>query len=132
MIDYFDLGIQDPDTGKNLGAKYHVCDMCGARIEPDMPRYGIKMSVFASYDTLEITAADLASDHEEDIRKLVEEMKEMDPKQLEEDVAKQFNFDLCRPCRRKFIRNPLGDRGDRDSSIPAFDVDEFLRKMREE
>ena len=53
MIDYFDLGIQNPDTGKNLGAKYHVCDMCGARIEPDMPRYGLKMSVFAAYDTLE-------------------------------------------------------------------------------
>ncbi len=115
-----------------MGAKYHICDVCGTRIECEAPRYRLKINVFAAYERLEIGAADVSRDYEEDIRKLVEEMERMDPKQLEEDVAKQLNFDLCRPCQRKFLSDPLGNRGERGASIPTFDVDEFLRKLQEE
>lgn len=118
-----------------LGGKYHICDMCGVRIERDKLRYVLRMNVFAAYDTLEINFADLAKDYGEEIRKLVDEMKQMDPKQLEEDVSKQISFDLCRPCHQKFLKDPLGSRGGRerpDSSLPRFDVDEFLRRLGEE
>ena len=115
-----------------MGAKYHVCDMCGTRIEREIPRYMLKMSVLAAYDRLEISSADMSRDYEEDIRKLVEEMEEMDPKKLEEEVAKHFNFDLCRPCRIKLLSDPLGTRGERQASTQAFDVDEFLKKLRED
>lgn len=117
-----------------MGAKYHICDMCGSRIERDKLRYVLKMNVFAAYDTLEISPADLARDYEEEIRKLVEKMKEMDPKQLEEDVSKQFRFDLCRACHQKFLKDPVGNRGGRSRPgppLPPFDVDEFLRQIRE-
>jgi hypothetical protein len=106
--------------------------MCGTRIDSETPRYRLKMNVFAAYERLEIAAADVSRDYEEDIRKLVEEMEGMDPKRLEEDIAKQLNFDLCRPCQRKFLNDPLGNRGGRRPSIPTFDVDEFLRKLRED
>ncbi len=115
--------------------KYYTCDRCGARIERDDLRYVLKMSIFAAYDTLKIGLADLAEDYEEEIKKIVEEMKNMDPKQLEEDVFKELNFDLCRPCQQKFIKNPLGKRnnqGEPSSELPSFDVDEFLRRLKDE
>jgi hypothetical protein len=108
--------------------------MCGKRIERNMPRYVLNMSVFAAYETLEIAAADLSRDYEEEIQELIEEIKKMDPKKLEEDIAKQLHFDLCRPCHQKFLKDPLGNQGKGGHSrspLPPFDVDEFLRQMRE-
>lgn len=115
--------------------KYYICDMCGARIGPGKLRYALKLTVFAAYDTLKIGFADLAEDYEDEIQELVEEMKDMDPRQLEEDVFKELSFDLCRSCQQGFIKDPLGKhrgRGTPGSSLPAFDVDEFLRRMEEE
>jgi len=112
--------------------KYYRCDMCGIRIAPEELRYVLNMSIFAAYDTMEIELSDLEKDYEEEIRKLTEKMQHMDPKQLQEDVFKQFNFDLCRTCQQKFIENPLGtDEGDRkpSSDLPPFDVDDFLRRL---
>lgn len=109
--------------------------MCGARIEQKELRYVLKMNIFAAYDTLEIELTDLEKDYEDEIRELVEKMKQMDPKQLEEDVFKQYNFDLCRQCQQRFIRNPLGrKRGGSESpqDMPPFDVDDFLRKLDNE
>jgi hypothetical protein len=117
-----------------VGTKYHICDMCGTRIERTMPRYVLNMSVFAAYETLEITASDLARNYEEEIKELIEKIKKMDPKQLEEDIAKQLHFDLCRACHQKFLKDPLGNQSEsrRSSSpLPPFDVDEFLRKIRD-
>ena len=114
-----------------MGAKYHTCDMCGEKIERDKLRYNLKMKLFAAYDTLEIESSDLKRDYEEEIRSLVEEMKNMDPRQLEEDVSKQLAFDLCRPCHQKFLKDPLGRADGRESLLKPFDVDEFIRRIRE-
>jgi len=134
VINYYDLGNSAFECGDNVGAKYYICDRCGTRIERAMPRYVLNMSVFAAYETLEIAAADLARDYGEEIRKLIEEIKKMDPKKLEEDITKQLHFDLCRACHQKFLKDPLGNRKDKDHPhvpLPPFDVDEFLRQMRE-
>jgi hypothetical protein len=92
------------------------------------------MSLFAAYDTLEIAAADLSRNYEEEIQELIKEIKKMDPKKLEEDVAKQLHYDLCRACHQKVLKDPLGNRNHQNQSrspLPPFDVDEFLRQMRE-
>jgi hypothetical protein len=107
--------------------------MCGKRIERNMPRYVLNMSMFAAYDTLEIAAADLSRDYGEEIQELIEEIKKMDPKKLEEDIAKQLHFDLCGACHQKVLKDPLGNQSYADRSrspLPPFDVDEFLRQMR--
>lgn len=117
-----------------MGVKYYICDMCGKRIERNMPRYVLNMSVFAAYDTLEIAAADLSRDYEEEIQKLIKEIRKMDPRKLEEDIAKQLHFDLCRACHQKVLKDPLGNQSYTDNShspLPPFDVNEFLRQMRE-
>ena len=112
--------------------KYYICDMCGGRIERKELRYVLKMNIFAAYDTLEIELTDLEKDYEDEIGKLIEKMEGMDPKQLEEDVFKQFTFDLCRRCQQKLIRNPLGykrDISEKSGELPPFDVDDFLKKL---
>lgn len=92
----------------------------------------LKMNIYAAYDTLEIDPSDLEKDYEDEIRRLIDEMKDMDPKQLEEDVFKKFKFDVCRKCHKKFIMDPLGKRQNREeppSTLPPFDVDEFLKRL---
>ncbi len=109
--------------------KYYVCDICGSKIKTTELRYVVKMSIFAAYDTMKIELSDLEKDYEEEIRDLIEKMEQMDPKQLEEDVFKQFTFDLCRKCQLRFIRNPLGKKRRTSSNLPPFDVDDFLRQL---
>ena len=113
-------------------AKYYRCDMCGVRIASEDLRYVLNMSIFAAYDKMEIELSDLEKDYEEEIRKLTEKMEHMDPKQLQEDVFKQFNFDLCRACQQKLLANPLGSgpaEQEPSSDLPPFDVDDFLRQL---
>ena len=112
--------------------KYYCCDRCGARIEANELRYMLKMNIFAAYDTLKIEHSDLKKDYEDEIRKLIEKMEQMDPKELEEDVFKKLKFDLCRRCHRAFLKSPLGgEPADTESvsELPPFDVDDFLRQI---
>lgn len=131
------LGSLAQDYGKRKrdpALKYYTCDKCGDRIERNDLRYVLKMNIFAAYDKLEIEISDLTKDYENEIEKLVKEMEQMDPKQLEEDVFKQMSFDLCRKCQQSFIRDPLGnkfDAAEESSELPPFDVDDFLRRLRE-
>jgi hypothetical protein len=93
------------------------------------------MNIFAAYDRLQISLSDLQRDYEDEIKKLVKEMENMDPKRLEEDVFKNFTFDLCRRCQQQYIKDPLGTKpGGREpiSDLPPFDVDDFLRRLGNE
>jgi hypothetical protein len=113
--------------------KYYLCDMCGIRIETTELRYVLKMNIFAAYDTIKIEASDLERNYEEEIQKLIEKMEGMNPKELEEDVFKQYTFDLCRNCQQKFLKNPLGnlEKTTEKSDFPPFDVDDFLRRLED-
>jgi hypothetical protein len=105
--------------------------MCGVRIEQSDLRYALKMNIFAAYDIMKIDVSDLERDYEEEIHRLIEKIEGMNPKELEEDVFKQFTFDLCRTCQRKLLKNPLGasDKTSANTDLPPFDVDDFLRKL---
>ena len=85
-----------------------ICDGCGEGllITADV-RYVVKIEVFAAYDPLELTREDLAKDHEAEMRRLLESMSGMDPRDLEDQVYRSFRFDLCPACQRKYIQNPL-------------------------
>ena len=112
--------------------KYYSCDMCGARIETSELRYVLKMNIFAAYDTMKLELSDLEKDYSDEIQNLIEKMKEMSPKELEEDVFKELKFDLCRKCQQKFLKSPLGNKAESSetsSELPPFDVDDFLRRL---
>ena len=118
---------------EGICVKYYTCDMCGVRLELTDLRYVLKMNIFAAYDTMKIEPSDLGRDYEEEIQRLIEKMQGMNPKELEEDVFKQFTFDLCRSCQQKFLKKPLGnpEKTAAESELPPFDVDDFLRRLED-
>jgi len=88
---------------------HFTCDLCGRELVAcGDQRYVVKMEVYAAYDPLEITEDDLDRDHMEEIGQLIEQMEDMDPQQLEDEVYKNFRFDFCPECHKKFLKDPLG------------------------
>jgi hypothetical protein len=89
----------------------HVtCDLCGKNLCPGQDhRYVVKMEVFAAHDPAKITEADLDDDHMEALSELLQgiEDAEVDPDSAEPS-SKQFRYDLCPECCKKFVQDPLG------------------------
>lgn len=86
-----------------------TCDRCGETllVESDV-RYRVRIEVFAAYDPLELTRGDLERDLEQEMADLIERMRSMDPEELESQVYKRFDFDLCPDCQRRYLEDPLG------------------------
>ena len=88
----------------------HVtCDCCGKELRPgDDSHYVIKIEAYAAHDPAEITEADLDEDHMEAVSQL---LRDMEDSAAGPDVAepyKNFRYDLCSECHKKFVRDPLG------------------------
>ncbi len=91
---------------------FHItCDVCGKELTSggDDQRYVVKMEVYAAQDPAVLTEADLDEDHMEAISQLLREeedpLADSDLKSLQQ---KNFRYDLCPECHRKFVRDPLG------------------------
>jgi len=97
---------------------HYSCDMCGKQllVEEDV-RYVVKIEAFAAADPLEITEEDLEKDHLIEISKLIKQLEQMDPQELEDQVYKSFRFDLCPECHRRYLRDPLGKESARSVSF---------------
>ncbi len=84
------------------------CDMCDAKLaENSSERYIGKIEAYAAAAPLEITQADLEKDHQAEIRKTIEQLKNADLDEVEDGVYRSFHFDLCKACHRRYIRGPL-------------------------
>ena len=85
-----------------------TCDVCsnGLLLESDV-RYEVKIEVKAAYDPMEITSEDLKQDTAAEMARLAKQMEGMTEKQAMDQVYREFRFDLCPPCQRTFIANPL-------------------------
>jgi hypothetical protein len=87
----------------------HVtCDLCGQELRPgEDRRFIVKIEAYAAHDPAEITEADLDEDHMEAISQL---LREEDGGEDSEIAAarKNFRYDLCPECHKKFVRDPLG------------------------
>ncbi len=96
-----------------------TCDLCGKVLLVDEnARYEVRIQVYAAYDPMELTHEDLARDSREQLRRLLERLAEMDPQEIEDSVYKEFLFDLCPACQRRYLRHPLphGPGGDPEAS----------------
>ena len=86
----------------------YACDRCGAALTANDPRrYVLKMEIYAAAAPLEITPADLARDHTPEIRRLVEQLAQADPDEIENRTYRVLRFDLCDACRREWLKHPL-------------------------
>jgi hypothetical protein len=85
-----------------------TCDLCGGPLLIDEAvRYEVRIQVYAAYDPLELTPDDLDQDHRAQIRALLGKLEGMDPQEIENSVHKEFLFDLCMACQRRYLRDPL-------------------------
>ena len=87
----------------------HVsCDLCGKSIrQGDDHHYVLKVEVFAAHEPPPLTEADLDEDHLEAVSEMLcsmEENGEVESRPL----SQQRRYDLCRACRERFLRDPLG------------------------
>jgi len=87
--------------------KKRLCDRCGKPIRKKELRYIAKIQVYAAYDPLEITFEDLVRDHTAEIEEILRQCEDMTEDELMRDVYVEFQFDLCRPCQREYVANPL-------------------------
>lgn len=84
------------------------CAVCGKKLEKGKLHYILKINTYAAYDTLEITLSDLLKDYDTMMKKLLTSLKKKSKKSLEEEIFRNFKFDLCKTCRNRYIKNPLG------------------------
>lgn len=105
------------------------CDGCGAELQERALRYTVTIDVRAAYDEIEVGLADLVRDHREEILRLIERMRHKDPREIEEQVYKQFKFDLCPACQQAYLRNPLEIRPSAARGEKPVDIDAFLRSL---
>jgi hypothetical protein len=87
-----------------------TCDYCHREIVPELnSRYVVKIEVFAARDPAELTEADLDEDHMEAVSQLLQEEEDhlVDP-DATAPAYRNFRFDLCPECQKKFLSDPLG------------------------
>ncbi len=87
---------------------HFTCDACGngLLLESNV-RYEVRIEVKSAYDPLEITREDLEQDTEAEMKRLARQMERLTEQQAMDQVYREFRFDLCFPCQRRFIANPL-------------------------
>lgn len=87
-----------------------TCDRCGAGLLLDAPvRYEVRIEVKSAYDPLELSSEDLDQAADE-LRKTVEALKDYPADRAQDEVYREFRFDLCATCQKAYLKSPLGPR----------------------
>ena len=90
-----------------MGAESN-CELCGRTIPPHQ-HYVVRIDVLADPELPELSAEDVAKlNFDQELRRLVEEMKHMSEEELQDQVHRRFEFTLCPMCQREYLMNPLG------------------------
>jgi len=86
----------------------YTCDVCKRELDPQRDlRYVVKMEVYAAFDPIAADEED-DRDHLQEIQEILERLEDADNDQIGDDVYQQLRFDLCPECRKRFLKNPLG------------------------
>lgn len=101
--------VRRPPAHERLTAMIrYCCDGCGKMMSAnDVHRYIVRVEVFAAAEGLTISEEELARDHKAEIERIVSDLKQADPDQIEDEVYRSFRFDLCSACQRRYLANPL-------------------------
>lgn len=91
-----------------------MCDRCGRALLVDHAvRYVAEIQVYAAYDPLEVTREDLERSGDPALwDRLLEQLNERSAEELEAEVFKRMRFDLCPPCHKAFLAQPLPPPGE--------------------
>src|SRR4051794_3453092 len=84
-----------------------TCDLCGKELQARDDHYVVKIEVFAAHAPGGITEDDLDEDHMEAFSEMLRDMEDLDEPEQVEPVSRQFRYDLCPVCRKRYLRAPL-------------------------
>ncbi|MBI5235450.1 MAG: hypothetical protein HY886_04300 [Deltaproteobacteria bacterium] len=80
------------------------CNGCGKTLKKGALKYIVEIKSFADFDGY---LEDYDGDIEEGINELIVAIENMDQRALEEDVAKEIIYILCKTCRDMFTKDPF-------------------------
>ncbi len=87
---------------------HQTCDLCGQELlAKSEVRYEVRIEVKAAYDPLEITEEDLNRDIRGEIAKVLQQLEGISEEEAQNEVYRQFEFDLCPACQRTYLKDPL-------------------------
>ena len=85
-----------------------MCDCCGREISAGENHHIVKIEVFAPCENAHLTEADLDKDHMEALGDMLRESEDAGVEPALEPRTRQFRYDLCDDCRKRYVRDPLG------------------------
>ena len=80
-----------------------ICDKCGLVIDDGDIRYLIR--IVSKVDDGGVIKSPIA---EEEVEAIIKEMQNANAADLERDVYEDRSYILCPPCKRAFMKNPMG------------------------
>lgn len=88
--------------------RHFSCDLCGKGITPATgPRMVLKLESYPAPDDTDPTDDLAETDVVEEVALLLQEAEESG-EDVPAPTTRKAAFDLCVPCHRKFLSNPLG------------------------
>jgi len=89
------------------------CDRCtkSLLIDEDV-RYQVHIVVQAAYDPMEITKEDLKKSNPGSWSALMRQLEKLTEQEAQDQVHREFHFDLCPPCQKIYLETPLPVRSE--------------------
>ena len=87
---------------------HYTCDLCGEALSDQ--RYVAKVEVTPAFEPPQICEADLEADHLQQVADYLAQMGDNLAAASAEDEMqrREFRFDLCPRCHRRYVADPLG------------------------
>jgi len=80
--------------------KERGCSRCGKKLPPGNLTYVVNIRVFADFDGVLIEPEE---EIDRQLKKILDEVQDADPGELEKEVYEEFNLFLCKSCRDRFV-----------------------------
>lgn len=89
-----------------------ACDRCGRSLLVfEDVRYEVVIRVTAAYDPMELDLDAVArADVGAELERLAAAVGTKTAQELEDEIWKEFKFDLCGRCHREYLKDPLPRR----------------------
>lgn len=76
------------------------CNRCSIKLPYGSLVYVAQVKVFADFDGVILGSEEM---NQSSLDQLLEQVKDMDPKELEKEVYEEFTLILCKGCRDRFV-----------------------------
>ena len=97
------------DSSKDSVSEPAICQKCGALLTPGKGDfYIVNVEAYAEDSPPVITLEELLKDHAEEMEKIAQELADVSPQEMMDQVHRQMMFYLCTLCYKMWIENPTG------------------------